>query len=269
MSKFFKWTLISIGVLIVLPFIIGIIFTIGNMETAKEPASVSKMTAADSLSKLRADTIWEYGIYGPKRNWYYRTGEDKMTSDVSYIAECPANGNLRIKTDREIINVTVRETRHHDYRKGYDQGYKSGYRNGSGQYSGIWRNGNASGPSRSSSGRYTSVSSSNYTSAIPSLYLYKKADQPTTVYVNLYEGTFVPAYFTSGKKVRVRFDKLKPEMLAVRGDKNGSRQRLYFPHPEQLIARIRKTDTLLVEVEIAGNGTEVLEFDVRNLDWTH
>ena len=271
MTKFFKRSLIAVFVFIGLPFIIGLTLTIRKAIKSLPPTP--KISQADSI-RIRRDSIQAaaYAERNRPRNWYYRGEEDPMTSDTTFFATVDPKQDISVRTDREIVNVSVVETYDDNgYNKAYDNGYRNGYRNGKGKSSSIWgsRYSSSGSSSSGSTKKRTTVSSTNYADAYLTFTLQKNPGTNTDAYIKIAEGAFNPNYFNGQQKLHVRFDKDKADYFSTLGGKAHTGRILFITPTKKFLEKLKKAKTMLIEVEIVNNGSYVLEFDVHDLDWKH
>jgi hypothetical protein len=268
MTKFFKRTFLVIGVFIGLPLLIGFIVVV---RTAIKNAPPDRTAAIkDSIDRNKANIAKaQYEERNRYRNWWYYAEEDKMTSDSIYTATAEPKVKINIRTDRERVEYTVVESHDNSYGQGYDKGYRNGYRNGQGKSISIFDNRYSSSSRSTGKKSRTTVHSTNYAPANLGFTLLKKAGNETDAYIDMGEGAFSPEYFTGQRKLRIRFDKEKATFYSVLGDKARTRRVLYISPAKEFIKKLKKANTMLVEVSIVDNGNEVLEFDVHGLVWNH
>ncbi|SFP00294.1 hypothetical protein SAMN05428949_7134 [Chitinophaga sp. YR627] len=269
MTKFFKQASIAVFVFIGLPIIIGLTLIVRKAIKNAPPPTISK---ADSI-KIKRDSIqaatWAAAEEEKKhpKNWYYRADEDPMTSDTVYYATVSPKENISVRTNREIMKVSVTETGG-DNRSGraYDDGYRNGYNNAKRNTNSFWGNRSSSYTSTPKK-RTTTTSSTNYASAYLTFTLVKKPGKETDAYIDMADGAFNPSYFNGGQGLHIRFDKDKDAYYPTLGDKAQSGRVLYLASTKGFLAKLKKAKTMLIEVDVANTGRFVLEFDVHDLDW--
>ncbi|TWV96769.1 hypothetical protein [Chitinophaga pinensis] len=269
MTKFFKRASIAVFVFIGLPIIIGITLSIRKAIKNAPPPTISK---ADSL-KIRRDSIqaatWAAAEEEKKhpKNWYYRSEEDPMTSDTTFYATVSPKENISVRTNREIVNVSVTETSdNNNSSRAYDDGYRNGYNNAKRKTGSFWGKRSTS-YSSTPKKRTTVTSSTNYASAYLTFTLVKKAGRNTDAYIDIADGAFNPGYFNGGQGLHIRFDKDKDAYYPTLGDKAQTGRVLYLASTKGFLGKLKKAKTMLIEVDIANTGRFVLEFDVHDLDW--
>ncbi|ACU64118.1 hypothetical protein [Chitinophaga pinensis] len=283
MTKFFKRASIAVFVFIGLPIIIGI--TLSIRKAVKNVPS-SAITQVDSI-KMKQDSIQAAAAEERKhpRTWYYQAIEDPMTSDTTFYATISPKQNISVRTDREIIHVSVVQSYDNNSanraNRAYDDGYRNGYNNAQRKTNSFWGKRNSSSPpssgfwgrrsSYSSSGtpqkRTVTTTSTNYTPAYLTFTLKKKGENETDAYIDIADGAFNPGYFTGEQGLHIRFDKNKDAFYPSLGYKDESARILHLATTKGFLEKLKKAKTMLIEVDIVNTGRFVLEFDVHDLKW--
>ncbi len=69
--------------------------------------------------------------------------------------------------------------------------------------------------------------------------------------------------------IRIRFDDNKPIATEGRGPSDGSARTVFLPQYRTLVQAMKRSRTVMIEVEYYQNGAQILRFDVSGLkkDW--
>ncbi|MCW3125507.1 MAG: hypothetical protein JWO03_1165 [Bacteroidetes bacterium] len=107
-----------------------------------------------------------------------------------------------------------------------------------------------------------------YEGSEASLVIARKNNQ-SLAYFKVTKGQILAANPVNGGEIKVRFDSDQPETYQVSGPSDMSSETVFINSADRFITRLKKSKTLLVEVEFFDNGTRQVEFNTSNFVWNH
>lgn len=95
----------------------------------------------------------------------------------------------------------------------------------------------------------------------------KRVGSDTHLYIQLSNGQFNRSF--QGGQARVRFDGGSSRLYSFSAAENGSANIIFFDATQALIQKLKAAQTMLIDVEFAGQGYQQIEFKTAGLHWDY
>jgi predicted membrane protein len=96
----------------------------------------------------------------------------------------------------------------------------------------------------------------------------RNMDGDNEVYLKVTKGQFISSYNYS-ECLRIRFDSDKPIDVFYTSPSDGSSDLIFLDSPDELIKRIKKAKSFIIEVAFYQEGNKLLNFNYDDFVWDH